>query len=1070
MRLLGFPAGSPGGSSRGARGGRRRFAYGHRRLFQAVVIAGVLTILGSATAAAGSTPRPLTRASWGHAIKQLALPGRGCFTASYPAVSWRKTTCVTAPNIPYRPFQPSPAVRPIRRVTAPEIVGNGVDYSAQVSGAPMTSATGSFDSGTVVTSVGSFSLQLNSSFFASPTCSGALIPADCLGWQQFIYSSSFDEVFMQYWLIYYDTTCPTGWHPYGSDCWENSTATTLTGGPLTASNLASATLTGTAASGGNDTVSLVDGSLAAGVSNTDSVVDLSAYWTTAEFAAVGDGGGSEAMFGSGSTLTVRTAVDNGSTAAPTCVLEGFTAETNNLNLAPTPTFTAGTNPAIESLQNSAGGTPSCATAHSDGDTHEMTFQNLFYDFQAQGDHELTSASSGFLVENRQVSGAPSWPNAAVNQAIAAQVGSSDVAVCATTSSPLYVNGQATALSPGSQLSLPGGASVSLDPTGTTYLIEDASGDSVSAAVSTTTSPKYINATVGLGTWPESVQGLLANASGSTNPTAIETSTGTVLTAPYNFSEFYGVYGKSWQVGATGQQDLLTPCGPAPIASDPNDIFDGGDLPPAIDQQAQTDCEDDGVTAATLLAACTIDEAVLGTSAPVVYETLPTGDTDGQISSNCTPPSVPADKDRPDKSLTGTYTAFPDPSGKLINGVGAQTTQDVYGALTQGYAYNGSTYTADCFGAQVGSWNAINPNTGDTYDDITPFPGSDTFARPDGSGDGQNALSAAWNPGNDTFVENGSAQTLSGSATVKEEEISFARSTSLPAQTLWTQNGQPNDLTFIPQAIDAVGVAEATFGSGTTVGNFNTGALTAIYNGGTYIQNAGQNTVGDVIETGGYPFVVTAVSRAGSIASSEQVVPVLPQQSSGIRSFFLSAIGASPFNANVVANETGAAAQEENNPENDLSTTNINAALSLNSANYTVPSTGIAIVPMSGAQLIEQEHGFDTNTLGTSSFPTINADTLWNGQTGIAAGIGTLQTAQPPQITYGASLVGDFACYDWAVIPSSFAQNSAAFTDLAQWLTTTVPAQTQVWEDFGFDPVGSAISGNSANWVTTNWLN
>jgi hypothetical protein len=669
MRLLGFPDGSPGGSSRGTRAGRRRFAYGYRRLFQALAIAGVLAILGSATAAAGSTPQPLTRANWGHAIKRLALPGRGCFTASYPVVSWQKRTCTTAPHVPYQPFQPAPAVRAIRRVAGQEIVGDGTDYSAQVSGAPMISATGSFDSGSVVTSVGSFSLQLNSSFFASPTCSGALIPADCLGWQQFIYSTTYNEVFMQYWLINYDTTCPGGWYTYGGDCYVNSAATALTGGPLTASNLASAALTGAAASGGNDTVSLVDGSLAAAASNADSVVDLSAYWTTAEFAVVGDGGGSEAMFGSGSTLSVRTAVDNGSTAAPTCVLEGFTAETNNLDLAPTPTFTAGANPAIESLQNFAGGTPSCATAHGDGDTHEMTFQNLLYDFQAQGDYELASTSSGFLVQNRQVSGAPSWPNAAVNQAIAAQVGSTDVAVCATTSKPLYVNGAATALSPGNQLSLPGGASVSLDPTGTTYLIKNAGGDSVSAAISTTTSPKYINATVGLGTWPEPVHGLLANAPGSTNPTAIETSTGTVLTAPYSFSEFYGTYGKSWQVSTTGKQDLLMPCGPAPTASDPNNVFYEDELPPAIDQQAQTDCEDDGVIAATLLAACTIDEAVLGTSAPVVYESLPTGDTEGQISSNCSPPSVPAGQDGPGKRLAG-------------------------------FAFNGSTYPADCAGAQV----------------------------------------------------------------------------------------------------------------------------------------------------------------------------------------------------------------------------------------------------------------------------------------------------------------------------------------------------------------------------------
>ncbi len=632
MRLLRFPS-NPGRSSHGAgSGGRRRSAYGYRtRLFQALAIAGVLAMIGSANAVAGSIPRPLTRVSWGHAMKQLALPGRGCFTASYPAVTWRKTRCVTAPLIPYRPLRHLPAVGGVRRKVTRETVGNGVDYSAQVSGTPMFNATGSFDAGTVVTSVGSFSLQLNSAPFTSPACSGALVPAICQGWQQFIYSSTFNEVFMQYWLLNYDTTCPAGWNPFAGDCYKNSPASTLSGGPLAAANLASAALSGTASGGGNDTASLVDGSLAASVSNADSVLDLSANWMTTEFAVVGDGGGSEAMFGAGSTLTVRTTVNNGSSAAPTCVLEGFTGETNSLNLAPTPTFTGGADPAIESLQNSAGGVPTCASAHGDGDTHLMTFQNLFYDFQAQGDYVLASTSSGFLVENRQVSGAPSWPDAAVNQAIAAQVGTSDVAVCATASAPLYVNGEPTALSRGSQLSLPGGASVSLDPAGTTYLIRDGSGDSVSAAVSSTTSPKYINASLGLGRWPEPVQGLLANAAGNTNPTAIEASTGTVLTAPYSFSQFYGTYAQSWQVTATGRQDLLTPCGSAPVLSDPKNTFDASDLPPATDQQAQATCEKDGVTAATLLDACTIDEAVLGPSAPLVYDTLPTGDTEGQIS-------------------------------------------------------------------------------------------------------------------------------------------------------------------------------------------------------------------------------------------------------------------------------------------------------------------------------------------------------------------------------------------------------------------------------------------------------
>jgi hypothetical protein len=589
-----------------------------------VAIAGVVSMLASAAASAGGTPRPLTQLSWQKAMKQLRPPGRGCFTASYPTVAWRQTRCVTAPPIPYVPV---PHPRPAHGVG--ETVGNGTDFSAQVSGTPISDATGTFDTGTVVTSVGNFSLQLNSAPFTSPACSTALVPAVCHGWQQFIYASTSNIVFMQYWLLHYNTTCPTGWISFpGGDCFENSPARTLTGGPITAANLAGALFNGIATST-NDTVSLSDGTIAAAVSNPDNVLTLSPNWMTVEFAVVGDGGGSQAVFGAGTTLAVRTAVDNGSNTAPTCKMEGFTGETNNLNLAPAPMITAGINPSIESIQNSTGGAQGCATAVGTGDTHLMTFQNLLYDFQAQGDFELASAAPNFLVENRQVTGAPSWPNAAVNQAVAARVGTSNVAVCTTTSPPLHVNGKPTALPPGGQLNLPGGAHVSLDSTGTTYLIQDGSGNSVAAAVSSTTSPKYINASVGLGSWPEPVQGLLANAAGNTNPTAIQARTGGVLTAPYVFSQFYGTYGGSWRVVTKG--DLLQPCGNPPTQLNPGTTFYANNLPAAIARRARSICVGDGVTATSLLGACTIDEAVLGPKAPLVYRTLPTNVTVGQIS-------------------------------------------------------------------------------------------------------------------------------------------------------------------------------------------------------------------------------------------------------------------------------------------------------------------------------------------------------------------------------------------------------------------------------------------------------
>jgi hypothetical protein len=417
------------------------------------------------------------------------------------------------------------------------------------------------------------------------------------------------------------------------------------------------------------------------------------------------------------------------------------------------------------------------------------------------------------------------------------------------------------------------------------------------------------------------------------------------------------------------------------------------------------------------------------------------------------------------------TAFPDPSGKTINGWGSQTMQDVYGGLTNGYTFSGRTYSVDAFGKTVGSWNSIDPNPPCAIgDSVAPFGfGGDTFQRPAGTGDGLAALSAAWGARN-TWLScaGGGLNTLKSPD--KTEEITFARATALPSQADWKQaNPNDNNLEFIPEAIDAVGVAEQVNGTiGTSdnkVDNFTTATLTNLYNDTAYTQGApGSHTAGDVIITGGYPFLVTSVTRTGFTDS--QVIPVLPEKCSGVRSNFLGAIGATTYDQAVVAEENGPARQMVNNASADLSVTDVNAALALNTPSYTVPTTApsIEIVPFSGAQLIEQNHGITGNTTLGSFFPTINGHSLSTG-TGTGAGIGTLQTAQAPQVTFGQSVVGDFAYYAWGVIPTS-----GSPAGLQTWLGTTLPAQTQVWDDFGYDPVGSVFSSNSSNWIITSWLN
>jgi hypothetical protein len=280
---------------------------------------------------------------------------------------------VTAPRIP---LVPGPLPRSARHA-GPAEVGDGTDYSAQVSGL-ISKATGTFaDVSSGVTEQGyvdgagsltanAFSLQLNSQFFTgSPACDGSGDPSGCKAWQQFAYTfegCTSSCIFMQYWLINYDATCPSGWYTYSTDCYTNSNAAEVSG--LTASQLATVQLSGSATSGGNDGVSLSVGSgQATSVTNSDSVVDLAASWNTTEWGVYGDGGGSEAYFGSDTTLQAQAALTATNSAAPSCIEEGFTGETNNLSLTSTPALGSQSAPTMATRQtDGTAGTANCSVA------------------------------------------------------------------------------------------------------------------------------------------------------------------------------------------------------------------------------------------------------------------------------------------------------------------------------------------------------------------------------------------------------------------------------------------------------------------------------------------------------------------------------------------------------------------------------------------------------------------------------------------------------------------------------------------------------------------------------------
>jgi hypothetical protein len=238
-----------------------------------------------------------------------------------------------------------------------------------------------------------------------------------------------------------------------------------------------------------------------------------------------------------------------------------------------------------------------------------TFNGLLYDFQATGDFLLAQAKD-FKVQTRQVSGAPTWPNASMNSAVGTQMGSTRVALCAAPSR-LVVNGSSAALADGQTLSLPSG--VDILRTGNVYLVTSQSGDSVRAVMTST----WIDMSVGLGTWPTTVRGLLANAN---DVNELETSSGTVFNAAVSFGDLYGRYGNSWRVASA--DSLLSDCGGKIERGIPGKPFFASDLAPDIRDRTRAICSQAGVKESALLDACTLDVAVLGKQAASAYVGAP----------------------------------------------------------------------------------------------------------------------------------------------------------------------------------------------------------------------------------------------------------------------------------------------------------------------------------------------------------------------------------------------------------------------------------------------------------------
>jgi hypothetical protein len=364
-----------------------KLRFSTRSLLHVAAVAGFLSVVPLSSAFAAQTGDEVAdhaetqaREAWRGIMHETSAPSEGCFHASYPSTQWQEVECAEAPG--YRSALPKAKNRE-------QTVGNGYDYVVQApSGRLLNSAIGSFPKVTGVKSEKSvgvaafgdggilgpneYTLQVNTNFDGhSPACDGY---SYCLAWQQYAMSTNTPvsitsgkltdktEVFIEYWLINYGVDngsdiCPSGFIDVGADsegpgddCVQNTKATVIAKGQLPITDLASLKLSGSAKPGGTDAATVTYDTEAYTATVSDRLTGIASGWTQAEFNVLGNASGSKADFNTGSSVTVKVAVSDGSSTAPTCVppseIDGTTGETNNLTLGKC-TAAGGSSPSIQ---------------------------------------------------------------------------------------------------------------------------------------------------------------------------------------------------------------------------------------------------------------------------------------------------------------------------------------------------------------------------------------------------------------------------------------------------------------------------------------------------------------------------------------------------------------------------------------------------------------------------------------------------------------------------------------------------------------------------------------------------
>ena len=236
-----------------------------------------------------------------------------------------------------------------------------------------------------------------------------------------------------------------------------------------------------------------------------------------------------------------------------------------------------------------------------GDPHLITFDNVSFDFQAEGEFVLARATFGDPYELqarfKSLSSAVSIADAA-----ATRIGTNEVSIEVNgNGGTLSINGVVTQLNDGSQINVGNG---SISRSGRIYSIDHGNGDLTEFSVFAT----FLNASPIPGkTRPlGSFEGLLGNNNG-TPADDFRLANGTVLLTPIPIDTLYGAFAESWTV-ATSERILP---GVVTAFDAPDRIITAASLPATLRARAEAVVAGYGITNELIREAAILDFALTG---------------------------------------------------------------------------------------------------------------------------------------------------------------------------------------------------------------------------------------------------------------------------------------------------------------------------------------------------------------------------------------------------------------------------------------------------------------------------